>query len=121
MKLILTNHYPFPYPENISEEHGERLSSESTDRQLELHNVIHFEQKHTTTVEFGDLEAYTEAKQKTGWKPWGTEGTEQFILEAPVSSDDGYGPYAAIIVKNEAWCGTILAADVETYTKVTHD
>jgi hypothetical protein len=121
MKLILTNHYPYPYPENISEEGGERLSAEATDRTLELSGVVHFEQKHATTIEFADVASYADAKAKTGWKPWGSGGLTTCILEAPVSKDDGYGPYPAIIAENEAWCGVILKSDVKTVTTTTTD
>lgn len=118
MKLLMTNHYPFPYPENVSVEGGERISNEATDRDLRLDGVIHFEMKHTVTIEFESASAMQAAQEKTGWKPWGTDG---HILEAPVSAADGYGPFPAIIANNEAWCGYILKSDTTTVTHTTRD
>jgi hypothetical protein len=116
MKLILTNRYPFPYPENISEEHGDRLSNEATEYDLTIDGVIHFQWLHTLTVEFADEGAMAEAKERTGWEVWGSD-PKRFILEAKTSRQDGYDNHPAIVVRNEAWCGAILKSDV---TKVTH-
>lgn len=120
MKLILTNRYPYPYPENVSVEGGERISSEATDYDLTLDGVIHVQQLHTLTVEFLDEGHMAEAVERTGWERWGTE-PNRFILEAKTSKEDGYDNHPAIIVRNEAWCGLILKSDATTHTTVTRD
>jgi len=118
MRLVLTNHYPFPYPENVSQEGAERISNEATDRTLEIPGVTHFEQKHAVTVAFKDKAHYDHAQAATGWVRWGSIG---LILKADVAKDEGYGPFPAIVTGGDAWCGVILESETLTITTTTHD
>lgn len=109
MKFILTNHYPFPYPESASQEEQERLSGEAGGGDLVIEGVIDVQVLHTITVEFRDWGHYSLAKDRTGWKEW---GNDTLTLEAPQSAEDGYHHFPAIITNNDtAWCGYILSED----------
>lgn len=99
MKLILSNGYPYPYPEGLTEAQQEELSQAAPAYRLVIEGVVHFEQKDTTTVEFRDMDAFQTAKAITGWALW-----SGVILEAPTSAADGYN-YPAIVVGNVAYCG----------------
>lgn len=103
MKLLLTNGYPYPYPEGLSEEESERLSEQAPGNQLELHSVKHFEWLHTVTIEFDNALGVLEAKAKTGWTTW----NNGLVLEAKTSTGDGYG-HPAIVAGDIAYCGFIL-------------
>lgn len=107
MKLRLTHSYPFPYPMDATEEQQEELTSLACRSVLELDGVVAYEQVHTLTVEFDSYEAMQAAQEATGWALWGSCG---YVLEAKVSSADGY-EHPAIIADNKAWCGYQLRAD----------
>ena len=109
MKLILSHGYPYPTPENLTEEEVDELA-ESHLRTLTLYGVRHFEQKYTTTVEFKTAGDAAAAHVVTGWPYWGENDT---ILEAP-STADGY-EFPSIITNEEfdgapqtAYCSVIL-------------
>ena len=120
MKLRLSNRYPFPYPANVSEAEGERISSDAGNHELILSGVKHFEIKHTVTVEFKDLKSYEAAEKATGWKVWGTSDSD-LILEAQVSGPDGYGPFPAIVTGEYAWCGMVITPEKTTESVVTSE
>lgn len=100
MNLILSNGYPYPYPDKLTEKEQEELSMAAPAYRLVIEGVTHFEQKHTTTVEFRDADSYQTAQAITGWAAW---SDLKLILEAPTSADDGYD-YPAIIVGKVAYC-----------------
>jgi hypothetical protein len=100
MKLILQNGYPFPLPAGFDSD-----TYECRDNSLTLEDVVHFEWKHTVTVEFRSANAATAAKQLTDWTYWDSPR----ILEAETNGPEGYG-HPAIIVKGMAYCGFVLLA-----------
>lgn len=104
MKLILTNGYPYPYPDDASEAQKEAWSEAAQGITLEIAGVEHFEWKHTVTVEFFTAEAMCDAMRLTGWKFW---DEDEFILEAGTSAGDGYD-HPAIIAGDTAYCGFVL-------------
>ncbi|WP_342051255.1 MULTISPECIES: hypothetical protein [unclassified Cupriavidus] len=110
MKLILTNGYPFPYPEGATEAQMEEWAGEAAGITLTLEGVEHFEWKHTLTVEFFTAEAMCNAMRETGWQFW-DEG--MFVLEAGTSGKDGYD-HPAIIAGGRAYCGFVLDASATT-------
>lgn len=105
MNLILSNGYPYPYPDGLTEAQQEELSMAAPAYRLVIAGVVHFEQKYTTTIEFIDHDAYRAAQAITGWAAW---GDHQLVLEAPTSAADGYD-YPAIVVGKHAYCGYQLA------------
>jgi hypothetical protein len=107
MNLILSNGYPFPYPDGLTEAQQEEISLAAPSYRLVVAGVTHFEQKFTTTAQFRDNDAYATALAITGWKPW-----SPLVLEAPTSAADGYD-YPAIIVGNVAYCGYQLVEHKE--------
>ena len=102
MKLTLTNAYPYPYPEGLTEAEQEAITERCGDFNLEINGVVHFQWLHTVTVEFHYINDCNAAEKLYGWKPWSFR-----VLEAPTSSADGYD-HPAIIVKDKAYCGFIL-------------
>jgi hypothetical protein len=107
MNLILSNGYPFPYPDGLSEAQQQEISQAAPSYRLVVAGVTHFEQKYTTTVQFRDTDTYHTALAVTGWEPW-----SPLVLEAPTSAADGYD-YPAIIVGNVAYCGYQLVEHKE--------
>lgn len=105
MKLILSHGYPYPYPLDLTEAQQAELSHAAPAYQLVIQGVKHFEQKHTTTVEFVSDEAWHTAQAITGWKTWATR-----ILEAPTDAENGLA-YDAFIVANVAYCGHVLVEE----------
>lgn len=101
MNLIMSNGYPFPYPDGLTEAQQEEISQAAPAYRLVIAGVTHFEQKHTTTVEFRDTDSYLTAKAITGWAAW---CDLKLVLEAPTSAADGYD-YPAIVVGKVAYCG----------------
>jgi hypothetical protein len=99
MNLILINGYPYPYPADAPDDDSLMQPNGPV-----IRGVKHFEWLHTVTVEFEDLQSFTNAKAATGWKDWGTKG---LVLEATTSAADGYG-HPAIVVNDVAYCGFIL-------------
>lgn len=104
-ELHLTNGYPSPYPENLTEAEQEEIS-ENTVSTI-IYGVVNFEWLHTITVEFADEEAYERARALTGWTRW-----DDLVLEAPNSSEEGYA-HPAIIAgisddEKKAYCGFML-------------
>lgn len=104
MKLILEAPYPYPLPDDYDSDKW--LYSHDAALTLELDNVVHFEWKHTITVEFDTYQHMREAQELTGWPKWGDP--DYHILEAPTSVEDGYYGHSAILVKDRAYCGFIL-------------
>jgi hypothetical protein len=102
MKLLLTNGYPYPCPDDFD---LEKEGYDARDYEVQLTGVTHFEWLHTVTVEFSTIEACEEAKAKTGWADWSS-----YVLEAGASAEDGYD-HPAIIVRDKAYCGFILSND----------
>lgn len=102
MKLLLTNGYPYPWPDDFD---SEKKEYDARDYEVQLAGVTHFEWLHTVTVEFSTIEACEEAKAKTGWADWSS-----YVLEAGTSAKDGYD-HPAIIVGDKAYCGFILLGD----------
>lgn len=109
MRLTLTNGYPFPYPEGISDAESDAIADDASEYSFELANVFHFEMKHTITVEFLKYEDFEAARKATGWRVWGDGVGGGYVLEAKHSSKDGYA-HPAIIVGDRAYCGFILEA-----------
>lgn len=106
MILNLNCGYPYPYPENLTDNQSEILSQAAGDFTLELKDVIHFEWMHELTIGFKSHEAAVAAQLRTNWA-WYDGAT---ILAAPTSSEDGYiAP--AIVTNGMAWCGFILLPD----------
>ena len=105
MKLILTNGYPYPYPNGLTPDLEDALSNAAPSIRLELAGVTHFEWLHTVTVKFVDDNAESSARVSTGWSDWSPG-----VLEAQTSSGDGYD-HPAIIVGDVAYCGFQLRAD----------
>jgi hypothetical protein len=105
MRLILQNGYPYPYPEGLlSPDEEAKIAEAAAGKTFEINGVIHFEWKHTLTVEFGDQDEHFNPQELTGWRRW---GSERNILEALTSGLDGYD-HPAIIVGDTAYCGFIL-------------
>ena len=102
MQLLLTNGYPYPCPDDFD---SEKEEYDARDYEVQLTGITHFEWLHTVTVEFSTIEAYEEAKAKTGWTDWSYR-----VLEANTSAKDGYN-HPAIIVGDKAYCGFILLRD----------
>lgn len=102
MRLRLINGYPYPFPEGLTPEQQNDVSSAARSRTLEIEGVVHFEWLHTVTVEFDSWGSYNAAVNLTGWRSWSF-----LILEAQTSSGDGYD-HPAIVVGNTAYCGFIL-------------
>lgn len=105
MMLVLTNGYPYPYPENLTEVESERIANEALSHYLDLGGIKSVEWKHEFTVEFIDAEHLQLAQEKTGWESYG-----DLILAAPTSKADGYD-HPAILTKGMAYCGFYVAAD----------
>ena len=103
MKLTLTNAYPYPYPDGLSEEEQEAITHDSCNHDLVIEGVYSFQWLHTVTVEFRYMDHYYAMMDKLGWKEWSFR-----VLEAPTSAGDGYD-HPAIIVKDKAYCGFILS------------
>lgn len=101
MNLILSNGYPYPYPDGLTEAQQEEISMAAPAYRLVIEGVTHFEQKYTTTVQFRDADSYLTAQAITGWGAW---SDLELVLEAPTSAADGYD-YPAIIVGRVAYCG----------------
>jgi len=106
MRLILTLGYPFPYPEDLTDQQTDHLAHEAGNQWLTLEGVASLEMKYCLTVQFTDSEACERAKQLTGWPAYDEDG---FILEPTVSPMDGY-EYPAIVAGNLAYCGLYLEA-----------
>ena len=111
MKLVLQNGYPSPWPE--MPDYDERFALAAPSVTLEIDGVVHFEWKHTITVEFKDRESYKAAKQTTGWQPWDSG----LVLVAPSSAEEGY-EHPAILADvpyeehpRTAYCGFMLLGD----------
>ncbi len=102
MKLILTNGYPYPYPEGLTAEQNESIAQDAPGHRLEIDGVRHFEWLHTVTVEFTYMDQFNKALDLTGWEFYSFR-----VLEAPTSVRDGYD-HPAIVVKDMAYCGFIL-------------
>ena len=105
MRLRMTNGYPYPYPQGLSEAEQDEINDRAAGEDLLLDGVNHFEWLHTVTVEFDNVLSLLEAQGKTGWQLFGSG--HNCILEAPTSLADGYG-HPAIIVGDRAYCGFIL-------------
>lgn len=101
MKLVLVSGYPYPWPEGFDSNDYDPRSQEFT-----LSGVVHFEWRHTLTVEFDSLEDAEWALENSGgyWHWWDKSCC---ILEAATSPDDGYN-HPAILYGDKAWCGFIL-------------
>lgn len=95
MNLNLGNGYPYPATE-LPDDYDSRSFS------LEIEGVVHFEWRHTLTIEFDSLASFEKAKDQTGWKEW-----SPLVLEATYSDEDGYS-HPAIITKDMAYCGLML-------------
>jgi len=109
MKLLLTNGYPFPFPEGgvPDDFEGGNVPYDCRDYSLQLDEVVHFEWLHTITVEFANAQACETARNLTGWFYWGLP--EYLTLEARASTEDGY-EHPAIVAKDTAYCGFTLLA-----------
>jgi hypothetical protein len=107
MKLILTDGYAFPWPQDLSQAEADRLCDEAHERSLTLEGVKAFEMKYTVTVEFDDVPSYFAAKVSTGWAEWDRDG---LILEATTSAKEG-NEFPALVANGFAWCGIYLSED----------
>jgi hypothetical protein len=113
MILTLQNGYPSPWPKDLLPSEADGYAEAAGGVRLTLHGVVHFEWKHTITVEFKDHESYEAAKAATGWKPWDAA----LILEAPFDCTEGY-EHPAILADvpyedapRTAYCGFMLTED----------
>jgi hypothetical protein len=106
MRLILQNGYPYPFPEGLTPAQEENINEGAPGRTLTLEDVVHFEWKHTVTVEFASWAHAAQAQEVTGWPFWCPEERKP-ILEAETSAGDGY-EHPAIVVKDVAYCSFIL-------------
>lgn len=104
MRLTLTNAYPYPYPEGLTEAEQEAITERCGDYNLEINGVVHFQWLHTVTVEFANSVDFLAYEMKLGWRVWSSCA---YVLEAPTSSADGYD-HPAVIVNDMAYCGIIL-------------
>lgn len=104
MILHLDQGYPKPFPTNPIE--AEAATNDAPNHTIQLDGVVHFEWKHTVTVQFDTAEHATVAQLKTGWRTW--YGPD-FILEAETSPEDGYA-HPAIVAAGKAYCGFRLLA-----------
>ncbi len=102
MKLLLSSGYPYPYPEGLTTEEQEAIANDAPSVTLTLEGVVHFEIKHTVTVEFVDREAAEVARKLTGWKNWGAFGP---VLEA--NTGEGYD-FPALIASDKEYCSITL-------------
>lgn len=107
MILTLTNGYPYPYPENLTQQEQDALSEAAPGTMLDLPGVKHFEIKHTVTVEFENYAAFEYARLATGWPLWDAYLT----LEAKHSVEDGYDIITSLVVKDIAYCGFYLRSE----------
>jgi len=107
MKLHLLNGYPFPYPKDLTPEQEESHADDASGITLDIDNVSHFEWVHTLTIEFTSMFAARTAVSQTGWAFY---DESRLVLEAKVSSEDGYG-HPAIVAGDKAYCGFILLPD----------
>lgn len=105
MLLTLQNGYPYPYPMHLSDTEQEVHSEAASGICLDIHGVVHFEWKHTVTVEFVDRDAMLAAQKATGWEIY-----HELVLEAKTSPEDGYD-HPAIVARSTAYCGFMLVAD----------
>ena len=113
MKLILRNAYPYPYPSNVTWGKEGAIAETAGDHTVVIEGVIGLEILHTITVEFENYEAFSKAKELTGWDHW-----DSLVLEAaPV---DGYllgvairQPYSCAGVETEwtEYAGFMLVGD----------
>jgi hypothetical protein len=107
MLLTLQNGYPFPYPTDLSDAEQDDIADEAAGYSVDIPGVVHFEWKHTVTVEFDGLLSANAARDATGWETWGNDPK---ILEAKTSAADGYG-HPAIIIGPTAYCGFMLSLE----------
>lgn len=98
LTLVLTNGYPYPFPEGLSPEDEAAISENSVNVRFTINGVTSFEWIHDLLVEVEDAEVY-EHLRLNGWQEWSPG-----VLQAPVSAGDGYG-HPAIIVGDTAYCG----------------
>jgi hypothetical protein len=108
MKLFLSSGYPYPYPESATDEERDAIANAAPSVTLTLEGVVHFELKHTVTIEFVDREATETARKLTGWKDWGN--LTGCILEATHSVADGYD-FPALIANSLSYCGIAVMED----------
>jgi hypothetical protein len=113
MLLTLQNGYPFPYPTDLTESQQEVHSEAAAGICLDIHGVVHFEWKHTITVEFADRDAMLTAQKLTGWEIY-----HGLILDAKTSGLDGYD-HPAIVALDKAYCGFMLQLEPGTALPVT--
>lgn len=100
MKLILQNGYPYPLPPDFDSDQYDARS-----HHIEIDGVIHFEWKHTLTVEFETDIRASRVHLHSEWEVWNHN-----TLEARISVADGYN-HPAIIYGDKAYCGFILVPE----------
>lgn len=105
MILVLSQGYPFPYPEGLTQEQVDELAESAPHHTIELPDVKSVEMKFEFTVEFNSQEAAALMALVTGW-----EFCTPSILLAQTSNKDGYD-FPAVIVRNRAFCGIFLKDD----------
>lgn len=109
MNLMLSNGYPFPYPNDVRVTDVDRFAQEAPGNILHVDAVAGFEWKYVLTVEFADTDSGRASRDRMlglGWCNWGQPGA--LVLEAPTSTPDGYG-HPAIIAGALAYCGFIVS------------
>ena len=105
MKLILSNGYPSPMPTHLTEVELDNIIDDAPGVILELDGVVHYEWKHTLTIEFESRAAFHQAVNLTGWDEYAP-----LILDAETDPDEGY-EHPAIIADGIAYCGFIVRCD----------
>lgn len=103
MNLILSNGYPYPCAGDLSEAQRVEHSMAAPACRLVIRDVVHFEQKHTTTVEFVNSDARGVAMAITGWPLVADK-----VLAVSTIVAEGYD-HPAIIVGSIAYCCHMLA------------
>lgn len=110
MKLILTNGYPFPYPNDIDAGDADRIGEDAAGHRFTLEGVTTVQFMHTVTVEFKDKEAFEAAQKATGWTEWSPLVLEAWFVGGAVApSPGGYGSGVELIVPALAYDGIVQA------------
>lgn len=107
LDFVLGDGFPHPYPEGLSEEEQEEISSNLAVEDLRLKGIGSVEWRFEMTIQFVDRASYDDAKAATGWEAWDEAA---LILSIRLDGRDGRGDMPAIIVGDKAYCRWMLTA-----------
>lgn len=107
--LVLGDGYPYPYPQNITDDQQDEIVADMPVEAIRLKGVSSVEWRFEFTVQFSDRASMMAAKDATGWDFW---DEAERILKAETSHKDGR-EFPAIIVGDKAYCRLYFDGEAE--------